>query len=144
MNFGEALAHWYFRLNGFFPLPNFVLHRVRNEATPDVPIEQPGRRRRPKQNADADILALRLPHVFENIGGQGTDWDRRLNEWELGIEANTVCVICEVKTGAYKKIDINNAFGQERLKYAIGRFGSINRDLIPEVAQQLSGERLVR
>ena len=31
MNFGESLAYWYFRLNGFIPLTNFVLHR------PDTP-----------------------------------------------------------------------------------------------------------
>jgi len=27
MNFGETLTYWYLRLNGFFPLANFVVHR---------------------------------------------------------------------------------------------------------------------
>jgi hypothetical protein len=27
MNSSEELAYWYLRLNGFFPLTNFVIHR---------------------------------------------------------------------------------------------------------------------
>ena len=27
MNFAEELVYWYLRLNGFFPITNFVLHR---------------------------------------------------------------------------------------------------------------------
>lgn len=27
MNSSEELAYWYHRLNGFFPLTNFVVHR---------------------------------------------------------------------------------------------------------------------
>lgn len=26
-NYGEAWAYWYLRLNGFFPLDNFVVHK---------------------------------------------------------------------------------------------------------------------
>ena len=26
MNFAEQLVYWYLRLNGFFPITNFVLH----------------------------------------------------------------------------------------------------------------------
>jgi hypothetical protein len=28
MNYGETLAYWYLRLNGFFLLQNFVLHPI--------------------------------------------------------------------------------------------------------------------
>lgn len=28
MNYGETLAYWYLRLNGFFLLNNFVVHRT--------------------------------------------------------------------------------------------------------------------
>ncbi len=31
MNYAETLAYWYLRLNGFFPLKNFVLHSSRLE-----------------------------------------------------------------------------------------------------------------
>ncbi len=35
MNYGETLAYWYLRLNGFFPLRNFVLHPVHESAGDD-------------------------------------------------------------------------------------------------------------
>ena len=85
MNFGESLAYWYFRLNGFLPLTNFVLHR-------------PDSLRR--YNADSDLLAVRFPLVFEEIGGQRDDWDNeRFAEWGLDHFNRTVCVIAEIKTG---------------------------------------------
>lgn len=69
MNFGETLAYWYLRLNGFFPLSNFVLHR--DEET----IEH---------SADADLLAVRFPFVYEAVGGQPDDWDNdRFMRWGL-------------------------------------------------------------
>lgn len=43
------LAHWYFRLNGFFTLVNFVLH----------PVSRGG------QRTDADILGIRFPFRAE-------------------------------------------------------------------------------
>ena len=30
MNFAEQLVYWYLRLNGYFPITNFVLHQVQN------------------------------------------------------------------------------------------------------------------
>jgi hypothetical protein len=49
MNYGEELAYWYLRLNGFFPISNFVVHR-----SLDVP-----------NTSDVDVVAVRPPHVFE-------------------------------------------------------------------------------
>ncbi|MBI3681040.1 MAG: hypothetical protein HY235_11670 [Acidobacteria bacterium] len=49
MNRAEELAQWYFRLNGFLTLPNFILH-------PD----RPG-----SQRTDADIIGIRFPHRRE-------------------------------------------------------------------------------
>jgi hypothetical protein len=43
------LAHWYFRLNGFFIMPNFILHP----------------RGRGSQRTDADILGFRFPYRAE-------------------------------------------------------------------------------
>jgi hypothetical protein len=74
VNYGEALTYWYLRLIGFFPMTNFVLHRLR---------ESHG------QNADADLLAIRLPHVYEKIGGEHDDWDNaRFGGW--GITVSTL------------------------------------------------------
>ena len=60
MNFGESLAYWYFRLNGFIPMSNVVLHEYDEDR---------------KHNADADMIAVRFPFVYEEIGGQRDDWD---------------------------------------------------------------------
>jgi hypothetical protein len=45
----EKVAYWYFRLNGFLQIENFVVH-------PD---------RRGGQRTDADLLAIRFPHRAE-------------------------------------------------------------------------------
>jgi hypothetical protein len=61
-NYGEAWAYWYLRLNGFFPLGNFVVHK-------DSVV---------RHRADVDLLGVRPPHVFEEVGGQQDDWDPAL------------------------------------------------------------------
>ena len=43
------LAYWYFRLNGFMTIMNFVVHRDRG----------------PGQETDADVLGVRFPHRAE-------------------------------------------------------------------------------
>src|SRR5438128_347494 len=45
----EKVAYWYFRLNGFLQIENFVVH--------------PGRKG--SQRTDADLLAVRFPHRAE-------------------------------------------------------------------------------
>lgn len=57
--------YWYFRLNGFFPLNNFVIHRT--EKT--------------NYTSDTDKFAIRPPFVLEEVGGQSDDWDPLLREW---------------------------------------------------------------
>jgi hypothetical protein len=48
MNYGETNAYWYLRLNGFFLINNFVIHRTDEIA----------------YSSDIDILGIRLPYVF--------------------------------------------------------------------------------
>ena len=81
MNYGEELAYWYFRLNGFFPLLGFVLH------------ERPGRR-----PSDCDVLAVRPPYADEPVGGAA-----EVDSWlsEMTQDHRTMAVICEVKTGEW-------------------------------------------
>lgn len=70
-NYGETVAYWYLRLNGFFPLTRFVLHR--NEETI-------------AHSADCDLLAIRMPHTYEVVGGNKIDWDNdRFEEWGLDL-----------------------------------------------------------
>ena len=123
-NFGETIAYWYFRLNGFFPITNFVQHRVaitrRSSSDGSGRPLRPGRR----TNSDADILAVRFPHVFEDVGGQCDDWDdARFETWNWDFRNRIVAVICQVKTGKWRKREVETAFARERLEYAINRFG---------------------
>src|SRR5258706_8881760 len=93
MNYGETLAYWYLRLNGFIPMRNFVLHPLRGAEN--------------KQAADSDLLAVRFPHVYEEIGGQPNDWDDRLKDWGFLLEKELIGLIVEVKTSKnVQKADI--------------------------------------
>jgi len=102
MNYGETIAYWYLRLNGFFLIQNFVIHR-----TEEI-----------KYSSDIDILGIRLPYVFEEVGGQKDDWDKALLE-KLNPNLATG-IICEVKTGGFEEEDL---FKRERLTYCLDRFG---------------------
>ena len=83
-NYAEEYASWYFRLNGFFPISNFVVHRIGNAT----------------RSSECDILAIRPPNVFEQIGGTAEDWDPYLVQ---SIDFSCILgVICEVKTGEYR------------------------------------------
>lgn len=125
MNFGEAIAYWYLRLNGFFPLVNFVLHRHEHFS----------------HNADADLLAVRFPFVAEPIGGQDEDWDHsRFNDWGLAHRENIVCIICEVKTGRVTSSAIRRSFSVERLRIALQRFGVHPPETLNTIAGQLGDD----
>ena len=87
MNFAEEIAYWYLRLNGFLPLTNFVLHG------------QPGHRR----TSDADLIAVRFPHVSEEIGGQPDDWDERFERWGVDL-GKTIGLVVEVKSGEWNEV----------------------------------------
>lgn len=102
MNYGETNAYWYLRLNGFFLINNFVIHR-----TDEI-----------VHSSDIDILGIRLPYVFEEVGGQPNDWDESLLQT---LNPNLMTgVICEVKTGEF---DEDLLFRKEHLQYCLDRFG---------------------
>ena len=129
MNFGESLAYWYFRLNGFLPLANFVLHRLNA---------------RRQHNADSDLLAVRFPHVFEEIGGQPDDWDNHhFTDWGLNHFHQTVCVIAEIKTGKYGGTSINRAFRPQRVLYAVRRLGVVPHEQCEVVCEALGNQSVV-
>jgi hypothetical protein len=101
-NYGEELAYWYLRLNGFFVIDNFVYHRTENN-----------------RDGDADLIALRLPYVKEPIGGNLGDWDERLFS-HLG-DYDVLAVLCEVKTG--HRANLSRTFENRKVKYALNRVG---------------------
>jgi len=122
MNYGEQLAYWYLRLNGFFPLSSFVVHR--SSAV--------------QYTSDIDVLAIRAPYVYEEIGGQHDDWDRGIAS-ELGF-GHWIGLVCEVKTGQF---DRTTLFRQEYLRYAVGRLGLVESQRIPRVLEELANRPLI-
>jgi hypothetical protein len=102
LNYGEEIAYWYLRFNGFFLIDNFVIHHSKNV----------------KHSSDIDIIAVRLPYVYEEIGGHPNDWDTSF--FDPFNKNLPIGVLCEIKTG---RIDIKKLFKPDNIKYAIGRFG---------------------
>jgi len=116
MNYGEELAYWYLRLNGFFPLSNFVVHKSSHVT----------------YTSDCDLVAVRHPNVYEEIGGKDDDWDDVLCS---RLDFNrTIGLICEVKTGGY---DRTKLFKTANVRYAIGRLGIVPINRIEEISHQL-------
>jgi hypothetical protein len=107
INYGEEIAYWYLRFNGFFPIDNFVIHQSRSV----------------DHHSDVDIIAIRLPYVYEEIGGQTNDWDTHFFK---PFDPNLpIGVICEVKTGQ-RHFNVNDLFKPQNISYAVGRFGFID------------------
>lgn len=122
-NYGEQLAYWYLRLNGFFPMANFVVHR-------DGGLNAP---------SDVDVLAIRTSHVYEEVGGQDGDWhDVLCGEFD---RTRTLGLICEVKTGRIMK---NSLFRPKIVKRAVLRLGLISPVDVQSVMEELAEERRAR
>lgn len=118
MNYGEELAYWHLRLNGFFPISNFVVHRDNDF----------------RQGSDVDLLAIRPPYVHVEVGGQANDWDEVLDLESLSGN-RYFGLICEAKTGSYSSADL---FPQRNMATAVGRLGLINQERISAMATALS------
>jgi len=101
-NYGERIVYWYLRLNGFFLLENFVIHRTVG-------------------SSDVDVIGVRFPHVFEEVGGHPDDWDQTLFDF---FEPNIpIGLITEVKTGV--NYDVQDVFQAQNISYSVGRFGFV-------------------
>lgn len=122
MNYGEDLAYWYLRLNGFFPISNFVVH-----AGEQV-----------KHTADVDVLAVRPAHVYEEVGGRGADWDANLTD-VLPFD-RPLGVICEVKTGGFER---DKLFLGDRLRYTLPRLGFAPESECDKLCEKLAEAPLV-
>jgi hypothetical protein len=123
MNYGEELAYWYLRLNGFFPLSNFVVHRSASI----------------RYTSDIDVLAVRPPHVYEEVGGRPEDWDADLAK-RLGF-GRLIGIICEVKTGGFDEAKL---FREEYLAYAIGRLGLAEPGRAKQIVSDLAERAWVK
>ena len=121
-NYAEELVYWYLRLNGFFPLMNFVQHAHGLESS---------------HSADRDVLALRFPHVVEEIAGKSDHWDPNL--------INCLCqklpvgLIGEVKAG--KSPEVTQLIDDQRLTYSLKRLGCFAD--VEEAARRLHTDKSV-
>lgn len=107
-NYGEELAFWYFRLNGFIPMTDLVLHH-----------------KRPQFSSDCDLLAVRFPQPYEEIGGQTSDWDSNLLH-KLGQKDNTTLItFVQVKTADEDNPGSISEYFSNHLEYLLGRVGAI-------------------
>ncbi|MDK2814619.1 MAG: hypothetical protein PWP18_532 [Thermoanaerobacter sp.] len=131
-NFAEELTYWYFRLNGFFLLTNYVLHDVGQG-------QQRG-------TADADLLVIRFPYVYEEIGGQSKDWDKeKFSTWGFDIEKDNLALIIEVKSGKeLKKDEIEKSFSLKRIETALCRFGIFPHEDVPRIHENLLEQKYVK
>jgi len=124
-NYGEVLTYWYLRLNGFFPITNFVLHDVHQ-------------RENRKYSGDCDILAVRFPFVSEKIRGKYLDWDQDFFR-DLGSTSDrAIGLIVQVKTGQFDQTDLLKSFSKETLAYAIKRIGLVAESEVPSLVAELN------
>ena len=122
MNFAEQLAYWYLRRNGFFPLTNFVLHHGEGHRT-----------------SDTDLVAVRFPHVSEDIGGMPADWDELFqNDWKIDLLTETVGLIVEVKSGSWNSDDLQGRASERRVRDGLKRMGMISPGQVEEAAAELN------
>ena len=102
----ESLTYWYFRLNGFFTIPNFVVHPDRGAG----------------QKTEVDVLGLRLRHHRELLENPMVD-----DDVFTGIGDKAFIAITGVKTGL---IDFNDTWrapelqNVQRFLRAVGAFAT--------------------
>lgn len=119
-NFGERIAYWYLRLNGFLLVEDFVLHRAQGRHT-----------------SDADLLGVRLMHTHEAIDQERLDPDPALVRQLGGFERNCA-VIVQVKTG--DRFDAAGAFTLDRLRYGLAFLGCVGEHVRDRVVAELEGK----
>jgi len=106
----EDLAHWYFRLNGFMTIPNFVLHP---------------RTTRGNQRTDVDIFGVRFPFHRELQYKDDQRFGQVTKPYFLIAEVKTS--LCELN-GPWKKPEMAN---MEDVLRAIG-------ECAPEMVDQIA------
>ena len=125
-NYAEEIAYWYYRLNHFFILQNFVMHQVEE-------------RERKRISAEIDILAIKPPYATESIP---TDphYELKPDPYLISLiglsqehfDEFTIYVMAEVTSGGSEQ---RSKFDFSRVEYNLKRFG-LNRILN---ASQLEG-----
>jgi hypothetical protein len=123
-NFGERIAYWYLRLQGFLLVEDLVLHR-------GGPIDC---------TADTDLLAVRHKYSEEELSGQVLQRHDDL-EARLAAPGRNIALVVQVKTGT--EGSAGRAFELERLVHAIRFLGVAHRDEVDALATSLGEKRSV-
>jgi hypothetical protein len=105
----DRLAYWYFRLNGFLTIENFIVHPDTGDG----------------QRTDADLLAVRFRHRAENLVCPMED-DPRLACCDLFVNV----VIAEVKTGSCALNGPWTDPGKKNMHRVLSSTGCIANDLL--------------
>jgi hypothetical protein len=127
-NYAEEFAYWYLRLNGFFPIADFVLHI---------------------QGGDTDTVALRAPFTEELVKGSKLEEDsllkKLIGECGLGLDQLFVGVIAEVKSGKnpVNRTEVYEKFSEENLEYNLRRLGLIEKQDVSTIANKLAKSKWV-
>ena len=119
----EKIAYWYFRLNGFLTIPNFVVH-------PDW-----GR----GQRTDVDILGVRFPYRAELLENPMLD-----DEVFTKIKDKPYIIIAEVKS---QTCNLNGPWTrreEKNMDRVLRAIGSFTNEVLEEVALKLYDEGIYK
>lgn len=109
----EELASWYFRLNGFLTMPNFILH----------PLTHGG------QRTDFDVIAVRFPYRRE--------FEKEHDETEFQ-KQRPYLIFAEVKTGEAEFNRTWTELAKGNLSHVLRAIGMFPPDGVARIAEQLS------
>lgn len=123
----EELVEWYLRLNGYFIIPNFILH-------PLMPCGS--------QRTEIDLLGVRFPYQSEVVCNSEGKRLKMENDEKLIDNRFLDCLIVSVK-GIKSEVEINRKIKEfQNLKDVIKRFGFVgSEENIADVAKELSREK---
>jgi hypothetical protein len=93
----ESLTYWYFRLNGFFTIPNFVVHPDRGS----------------KQRTEVDVFGIRLPNRHELLANPMEDDGVLWRAVKLGGSRRPVGEVGETH-GVFRGLSIGDRAGAVR------------------------------
>lgn len=123
----EKVAYWYFRLNGFLQIENFVVHPVR----------------RGGQRTDADLLAVRFPFRAERLFDDPNDIMED-DEQGLALSPELIdIVIAEVK--ANQPCSLNGPWtraDRQNVNRVLAAIGCLRRSQIEYAAANIYGSGL--
>lgn len=108
-NFAEEISYWYFRLNGFFLLENYVSHKSETNTA---------------SYADNDLIGIRPKNVTEIIGLNNPNDTCDTLKKIIDFDEKMVGIICEVKGGDSP----TNKLNETKLNSCIKRLGLLYND----------------